>query len=114
MCLAEKSSNKKHSSDKLKCTGISRAFLGFKLGGGMNVKVHLFKFLITDFEEVYAVVDTENKRLHISPLNYSFNITLSLNGNLHEQLDQNTLLGEMSFNANVRKVAKEIIEELQL
>jgi hypothetical protein len=80
----------------------------------MNVEVHLFKFFITDFEEVYAVIDAENNRLHISPLNYSFNITLSLKGDLHQQLEQNTQWGEMSFNANVRKVVKEIIEELQL
>lgn len=78
------------------------------------MEVHLFKFHITNFEEVYAVLDVENNRLHISPLNYSFNLTLSLNGDLHEQLAQNTQWGEMSFNANVRKVAKRIIDELQL
>lgn len=78
------------------------------------MEVHLFKFLVTDFEEVYAVIDKQNNRLHISPLNYSFNITLSLKGDLHEQLRQNTEWGERSFNAKVRKIVKKIIEELQL
>ena len=78
------------------------------------MKAHLFKFDITDFEEVYAVIDEENKRLHASPINYSYNITLdlSLSRDLHEQLERRTQWGEMNFNKKVRKVVGKIIEEI--
>lgn len=80
------------------------------------MEVHLIKSKVpyTDFEEVYVVIDKENNRLHISPLNLSFNITLDFKGDLYDQLEKHTRWGEMSFNSTVRKVVKEIIEELQL
>lgn len=79
------------------------------------MKAHLFTFDITDFEEVYAVLDDENKRLHISPLNYKYNITLNLNGDdLFEQLERRTKWEEGYFGERARKVARKIIEELQL
>lgn len=78
------------------------------------MKAKLFKFFITDFEEVYTVIDEENKRLHISPVNYSFNITLDLSKDLSVQIDQKTKWGEQTFNNRVRQVLKNIIEELKL
>ncbi|MCM3111656.1 hypothetical protein [Lederbergia lenta] len=78
------------------------------------MKVKLFEFFITDFEEVYTVIDDENKRLHISPINYSFNITLDLTKDLTLQIEQQTRYGEMGFNKKVRQVAEEIIKDLKL
>lgn len=79
-----------------------------------NIKTHLFTFDIADFEEVYAVIDEENKRLHISPLFYSFNMTLNLSEDLHEELERRTQWLERRFASTVQKVVREIIEELQL
>ncbi|MCM3113632.1 hypothetical protein [Lederbergia lenta] len=78
------------------------------------MKAKLFEFFITDFEEVYTVIDDENKRLHISPINYSFNITLDLTKDLTLQIEQQTRYGEMGFNKKVRQVAEEIIKDLKL
>lgn len=76
------------------------------------MKAHLFEFDITNFEQVYAVVDDTNKRLHISPVDFHYNITLNLESDLVVQLEQQTTLGEKNFNSTVRKVIKAIIEEL--
>ncbi|MEK5393984.1 hypothetical protein NSQ59_27170 [Margalitia sp. FSL K6-0131] len=78
------------------------------------MKAKLFEFLITDFEEVYAVIDNEKQRLHISPVNYSYNITLDITRDLNEQIVQNTEYGEMGFNKRVRQVVGKIIKELDL
>lgn len=74
----------------------------------------LFEFPTTDFEEVYVVIDNEKQRLHISPVNYSFNITLDLTSDLNKQIVQNTKFGEMSFNKRVRQVVEKIVKELNL
>ena len=78
------------------------------------MKARLFKFDITDFEEVYVVIDDENRRLHISPVNYRFNTTLDLTRDLSEQIEQQTKYGEKHFNEKVQQVVKEIIQELKL
>lgn len=78
------------------------------------MRAKLFKFYITDFEEVYVVIDDDNQRLHISPLNYSYNITLDLTKDLNEEVEKQTKYGELSFNGKVQKVANEIIKELKL
>ncbi len=78
------------------------------------MQAKFFEFHITDFEEVYVVIDNERQRLHISPVNYSFNITLDLTKNLKEEIALNTKFGEMSFNETVRRVAKKVIEKLNL
>lgn len=78
----------------------------------MNAK--LFEFAITDFEEVYAIIDDEKQRLHISPVNYSFNITLDLTRDLSVEIEQRTKYGEKNFNEKVRQVAEKIIQELKL
>ena len=78
------------------------------------MEVKLFEFFVTDFEEVYTIIDSEKQRLHISPLNYSFNITLDLTKDLNEEILQHTQFGEVNFNIKVRKVCKKIIEELNL
>lgn len=74
----------------------------------------LFKTEYTDFEEVYVVIDTENERLHVSPVNYQYNITLDLHLDLYMQLENQTKWGNTDFNEKVRKVVKEIIHELEL
>lgn len=74
----------------------------------------LFEFPITDFEEVYTVIDKENMRLHISSVNYHYNITLDLTADLHMQLEQQTKWGEVGFNNKVKQVVEKIIEELNL
>lgn len=78
----------------------------------MNTR--LFVLPITDFEEVYAIIDNENHRLHISPVNYSFNITLDLTRDLNDQMIQITKFGENDdFNKKVRQVVKDIIVNLE-
>lgn len=77
------------------------------------MKAKLYEFPITDFEEVYAVIDSDKKRLHISPVNYSFNITLDLTRDLESELIQNTKYLEKNFNAKAHQVAKEIVEDLK-
>lgn len=74
----------------------------------------LFEFDITDFEEVYAIIDEEKQRLHISPVNYSFNITLDLTRDLSGEIEQRTKYGEKNFNEKVQQVAEKIIKELNL
>lgn len=78
------------------------------------MKAKLFEFPITDFDEVYAIIDNDKQRLHISPVNYSFNFTLDLTRDLNEQIVQNTNFGEMGLNKRIRQVAERIIEELNL
>jgi hypothetical protein len=78
------------------------------------MEAKLFEFPITDFEEVYTVIDDTKQRLHISPVNYSFNITLDLNRDLGDQLEQHTKYGERSFNEKVVQVIEKIIKELKL
>ncbi|MFE8703906.1 hypothetical protein ACFYKX_25370 [Cytobacillus sp. FJAT-54145] len=77
------------------------------------MKAMLFEFLITDFDEVYVVIDDEKQRLHISPVNYSFNITLDLTKDLYEQIEKNTRFGEVGFHKKVRQVVETIIKELK-
>ncbi|WP_079524924.1 MULTISPECIES: hypothetical protein [Halobacillus] len=78
------------------------------------MKAKLFEFFITDFEEVYAVMDDENQRLHISAVNFNYNITLDLTGELNEQIEQQTKYGEISFNKKIVQVVEKIIKELKL
>lgn len=78
------------------------------------MQARLFKTEHTDFEEVYVFIDTENERLHVSPVNYQYNITLDLHKDLHMQLENQTKWGDTGFNKKVRKVVKEIIHELDL
>ncbi|MCB5237186.1 MULTISPECIES: hypothetical protein [Niallia] len=79
------------------------------------MEARFFKFPnITNFEEVYIVIDKEKKRLHMSPVNYSYSITLNLDKFLNEQIEQYTKYGESNFNIRVRKVLKEIVKELNL
>lgn len=78
------------------------------------MKAKLFEFAITDFEEVYVVIDDEKQRLHISPVNYSFNITLDLTRDLSVEIEQRTKYGEKNFNEKVQRVVEKIINELNL
>jgi hypothetical protein len=77
------------------------------------MEVKLFKFSITDFEEVYTVIDNDNQRLHISSVNYNYNITLDLTRELNEQVKQQTKYGEKSFNEKVLQVIEKILKELK-
>lgn len=79
------------------------------------IEARLFKFPITDFEEVYAIVDKANNRLHISSVNYDYNLNINLNSSLDldEEIETKTQWGEMNFNYKVRRLAKDIIEELR-
>jgi hypothetical protein len=81
--------------------------------GGEKMKVKLFEFDISDFEEVYVIIDNKKNRIHISSVHYEFSITLDLN-NLHDDLEMQTKYKEENFNNKVRKVCKKIIEELDL
>ncbi|WP_338782462.1 hypothetical protein [Metabacillus sp. FJAT-52054] len=78
------------------------------------MKAKLFKFPVTDFEEVYTVIDEENKRLHISSVNYSYSITLDLTKDLNIQIEQQTKWGERNFNKRVQQILFEILEELRI
>lgn len=76
------------------------------------MKANLFEFHITNFEEVYAIIDDEKQRLHISAVNYQYNISLDLTKNLSYQLEEQTKYGEINFNATVRQVVSFILEKL--
>lgn len=76
--------------------------------------VKLFEFSITDFEEVYAVLDNERQRLHVSPVNYSFNLTLKLTRDLKEEIEQKTKYLELNFKNKLQQILTEIIAELDL
>jgi hypothetical protein len=76
------------------------------------MKAKLFNFFITDFEEVYTIIDDYNQRLHISSVNYNYNITLDLTRDLNEQVRQQTKYGEKSFNEKVLQVVEKIIKEI--
>lgn len=76
------------------------------------MRTHLFEFDITNFEQVYAIIDDKNKRLHISVVDFHYTITLNLELDLMGQLMQQTTFGEKNFNSTVRNVIKSIIEEL--
>jgi hypothetical protein len=76
------------------------------------MKAKLFNFFITDFEEVYTIIDDYNQRLHISSVNYNYNITLDLTRDLNEQVKQQTKYGEKSFNEKVLQVVEKIIKEM--
>lgn len=78
------------------------------------MEAKLYKFPITDFEEIYTVIDTENQRLHISPVNYSFNLTLDLTRDLKGEILKNTKHLEKNFSARVQEVIGEIISDLNL
>lgn len=78
------------------------------------MEAKLFEFRITDFEEVYTVIDDKRQRLHISTVNYSFSITLDLTWDLSEQLEQQTKYGEINFNKRVRQVVEKVIKDLNL
>lgn len=75
------------------------------------MKVKRYDFPITDFEEVYAVIDESKQRLHLSSVNYSFSITLDLSKDLNTEIEQSTKWGEVSFNQKVRKVITKIIND---
>jgi hypothetical protein len=51
------------------------------------MEAKLSEFHITDFEEVYAIIDKEKQRLHISSVYYSYNITLDLKRDLNEEIE---------------------------
>lgn len=76
------------------------------------MQANLFEFPITDFEEVYTVIDDKKKRIHISSVNYHFTITLDLTKDLELQLEQQIKYGEINFNQKVRKISHKIIETL--
>ena len=79
------------------------------------IEARLFKFPITDFEEVYVIVDKENNRLHISSFNYEYNLTLKLSNlenDLDEEINRNIHRQELNFGDKVRRITKEIITEL--
>ncbi|MFY0521048.1 hypothetical protein ACOMCU_24965 [Lysinibacillus sp. UGB7] len=78
------------------------------------MRAKLFEFRITDFEEVYAVIDDEKQRIHISSVHYQYSITLDLTSNLIVQLEQQTKYGELNFNETVRQVVRKIIDELKV
>lgn len=78
------------------------------------MEAKLFEFPIPDFEEVYIIIDEKKQRLHISPVYYSFNITLGLDRDFNEQIEQQTRYGEMNFNSRVRQAIDRIIKELKL
>lgn len=73
------------------------------------MKAELLCFDIRDFEEVYVIKDTENQRLHISLVNYKYNLTLDLTRDLNKQLVEQTSFGDKLFNDDVRKVVHRII-----
>lgn len=77
-----------------------------------EIIARLFEFDVTDFEEVYAIIDEEKKRLHLSIVNYSYNMTLDLTGDLMNQLKEWTRHGDTQFNETVRKVFGDIIGDL--
>lgn len=76
------------------------------------MNTQLFVFPITDFEEVYSIIDNDKQRLHISPVNYSFNITLDLTRDLSEQIEQNTKFGEINFNKRLLQAVEKIVQEV--
>lgn len=76
------------------------------------MEAKLFKFADRDFKEVYTVIDKENKRLHISSVNYNYNITLSLTADLDWQLKAITKYEEVHLADKVKYVVNEIITEL--
>jgi len=77
------------------------------------VKAKLFQFSITDFEEVYAIIDNEKQRLQISSVNYSFSTTLDLASDLNEQITQKTKYGDQEFNQKVRQILTGIIQKME-
>lgn len=79
-----------------------------------KLEAFLFESNITDFEEVYAVIDNKEQRLHISPVNYSYSITLDLTRDLKEQINKQTQWGDTILNNRVRKVTEKIIENLRI
>lgn len=78
------------------------------------MEAKLFKFPITDFEEVYVITDSINNRLHITAVNYSFNITLDLTKDLNEEVYRKTKWLENSISEKVCKVVEKINEELNV
>lgn len=84
----------------------------YKVFSKTEIKARLFEFDETDFEEVYTIIDEGKQRLHISIVNYNYNVTLDLTGNLKEQLEKRTDFGDVHFNETVRKLFGKIIEEL--
>lgn len=76
------------------------------------MEVKLFKFSVEDFEEVYAITDNENKRLHISSVFYNYNITLDLTKDLNTQVKKWIQWEELNFRNKVRKVIDRIIFDL--
>lgn len=77
------------------------------------MKAKLFQFSITDFEEVYAIIDNEKQRLQISSVNYSFSTTLDLASDLNEQITQKTKYGDQEFNQKVRQILTGIIQKME-
>lgn len=78
------------------------------------MEAKLFTFTITDFEEVYTIIDRDTQRLHISSVNYNFNITLNLKSDLKMQIEQSTQWEELGFAKRVRKVIDKILIELNI
>lgn len=76
------------------------------------MKTILFEFSIPNFEEVYAIVDQEKQRLHFSVVNYRYNMTLNLAGDVKKQLEDYTKYGDTELNENIRIIGNKIIDEL--
>lgn len=77
------------------------------------MKAKLFQFPITDFEEVYAIIDNEKQRLQISSVNYSFSTTLDLANDLNEQITQKTKYGDQEFNQKVYQILTDVIQKME-
>lgn len=75
-----------------------------------QMKAKLFEFAITGFEEVYAIIDNENQRLHVSSVNRSFSTTLELAEDMNAQMNQKTAYEDENLNQKVTQVLTEIIE----
>lgn len=74
------------------------------------MKANLFEFDITGFEEVYAIIDNDNQRLHVSSVNRSFSITLAFAEDMNEQIKQKMTYEDEDLNQKVNQVLTEIIE----
>lgn len=77
------------------------------------MKPKLFQISITDFEEVYSIIDNEKQRLHVSAVNYSFSTTLDLARDLDEQITQITKDGDQEFNKKIHQVLTHIIQAIK-
>lgn len=73
------------------------------------MKAKLFEFDVAGFEEVYAIIDNDHQRLHISSVNRSFSTTLAFAEDMNEQIHQKTTYDDEDLNQKINQVLTEII-----